>query len=80
MDMNNKYYDTTDMRIVPQGSSSTNFKHLRVPQNSLIQGWGVVYFAPIFSSYSHGKVSMEISCTIYETTLYKTENLDIRTL
>ena len=44
MDMNNKYYETTDMRIVPQGSSSTNFKHLRVPQNSVIRGWEVVYF------------------------------------
>ena len=35
----------SDMRIVPLGSSSTNSKHWRVPQNSVIRCWGLVYFA-----------------------------------
>ena len=32
----------TDMKIVPLGSSSTTFKHWRVPQNSVLRGCGVV--------------------------------------
>ena len=37
-----------DMRIVPLGSSSTNFKHWRVPQNSMIRWSGLFWSTNLF--------------------------------
>ena len=65
----------TDMRIVPLGYSSTNLNHWRVPQKSVIQGWGVVYFGEqtkCFHSYckvTKNQASMELCTCLFHTQL-----------
>ena len=68
------------MKIVTLGSSSTNFKHWGVPQNSVFGDgwWFCLKHKPFFVvKVTKTKASMEL-CKIYETTPYIDRDIDIR--